>query len=127
MDGQTDEHKAICLFNFSKVGGITIVNILIHQLALNRPIATKFVCFSHLLKCLRSIYGKQCGPRSDGSYRSRAVCSGSKLFADAFFFCAPKGLNHLFGMSHRDDAILFQGYKMFLVVNSAEHEISIAL
>ena len=43
------------------------------------PIATKVVCFSCLLKCLRSLYGKQCGPRSDCSYRSslfwaHAVC-----------------------------------------------------
>ena len=39
-------------------------------LTLNAPIATKVVCFSHLLKCLRSLYGKQCGPISDCSYRS---------------------------------------------------------
>ena len=49
------------------------------QLTLNAPIATKVVCFSRLLKCLRSLYGKQCGPRSDCSYRSslfwvQAVC-----------------------------------------------------
>ena len=31
------------------------------------PIATKVVCFSRLLKCLRSLYDKQCGPRSDCS------------------------------------------------------------
>ena len=42
-------------------------------------ITTKFVCFSRLLKCLRSLYGKQCGPRSDCSHRSslfwvHAVC-----------------------------------------------------
>ena len=48
-------------------------------LTLNAPIATKVVCFSCLLKCLRSLYGKQCGPRSDCSYRSsllwvHAVC-----------------------------------------------------
>ena len=48
-------------------------------LTLNAPIATKVVCFSHLLKCLRSLYGKQCGPRSDCSFRSslfwvQAVC-----------------------------------------------------
>ena len=30
----------------------------------------KVVCFSRLLKCLRRLYGKQCGPRSDCSYRS---------------------------------------------------------
>ena len=39
-------------------------------LTLNVPIATKVVCFSRLLKCLRSLYGKQYGPRSDCSYRS---------------------------------------------------------
>ena len=42
----------------------------IHGLTLKAPIATKVVCFSRLLKCLRSLYGKQCGPRSDCSYRS---------------------------------------------------------
>ena len=46
------------------------------KLTLNAPIATKVVCFSPLLKCLRSLYGKQCVPRSDCSY-----CSGSTLFA----------------------------------------------
>ena len=49
------------------------------SLTLNAPITTKVVCFSRLLKCLRSLNGKQCGPRSDCSYR--AVCSGSTLFA----------------------------------------------
>ena len=49
------------------------------SLTLNAPITTKVVCFSRLLKCLRSFSGKQCGPRSDRSYRSslfwvRAVC-----------------------------------------------------
>ena len=48
-------------------------------LTLNAPIATKVVCFSRLLKCLRSLYGKTCEPRSDCSYRSslfwvHAVC-----------------------------------------------------
>ena len=49
-------------------------------LTLNAPIATKVVCSSRLLKCLRSLYGKQCGPRSDcSSYMSslfwvHAVC-----------------------------------------------------
>ena len=48
-------------------------------LTLNAPIATKVICFSRLLKCLRSLYGKQCGPRSDCSNRSslfwvHAVC-----------------------------------------------------
>ena len=39
-------------------------------LTLNAPITTKVVCFSRLLKCLKRLYGKQCGPRSDCSYRS---------------------------------------------------------
>ena len=46
------------------------------RLALNSPIATKVVCYSCLLKCLRSLYSKQCGPRSDCSYLFwvHAVC-----------------------------------------------------
>ena len=36
-----------------------------HHLSLNEPVTTKVVCFSRLLKCLSSLYGKQCGPRSD--------------------------------------------------------------
>ena len=51
----------------------------VQALTPNAPIATKVVCFSRLLKYLRSLYCKQCGPRSDCSYR--AVCSGSTLFA----------------------------------------------
>ena len=51
----------------------------ISHLTLDAPIATKVVCFSRLLKWLRCLYGKQCGPRSDCSYRSslfwvHAVC-----------------------------------------------------
>ena len=42
----------------------------VNILTLNAPMATKVVCFSRLLKCLRSLYGKQCGPRSDCSFRS---------------------------------------------------------
>ena len=49
------------------------------KLTLNALIATKVVCFSCLLKCLRSLYGKQCGPRSDAPIG--AVCSGITLFA----------------------------------------------
>ena len=44
--------------------------LCIAKLTLKGPITTKVVCFSRLLKCLRSLYGKQCGPRSDCSYRS---------------------------------------------------------
>ena len=41
-----------------------------NEFTLNALIASKVVCFFRLLKCLRSLYGKQCGPRSDCSYRS---------------------------------------------------------
>ena len=47
----------------------------IRVLTLNAPIAIKVVCFSHLLKYLRSLNCKQCGSRSG------AVCSGSTLIA----------------------------------------------
>ena len=35
-------------------------------LTLNAPITTKAVCFSRLLKCLRSLYGKQQGAHPSG-------------------------------------------------------------
>ena len=67
------------------------LNIL---LTLNVPIVTKFVCFSCLLKCLRCLYGKQCGPRSDCSIG--AVCSGSTLFACILKFVSNVRFLHLF-------------------------------
>ena len=42
-------------------------------LTINAPITTKVVCFSRLLKCLRSLCGKQFGPRSDCSYMIRLL------------------------------------------------------
>ena len=48
-------------------------------LTLNTPMATKVVCFSRLLKCLRSLYGKSVDP--DQTAPIEAVCSGSMLFA----------------------------------------------
>ena len=61
--------------------GVSSVSVmfLYRYFILNASIATKVVCFSRLLKCLRSLYGKQCGPISDCSYRSslflvHAVC-----------------------------------------------------
>ena len=41
------------------------INEPAHLITLNAPIATKVICFSRLLKCLRGLYGKQCGPRLD--------------------------------------------------------------
>ena len=42
-----------------------IYNLSYRFINLNVAIATKVVCFFRLLKCLRSLYGKQYGPRSD--------------------------------------------------------------
>ena len=63
------------------------------SLALNAPITIKVVCFSRLLKCLRSLYGTQCGPRSDCSYRSslfwvQAVCFYTQFVSNVRQFFA---------------------------------------
>ena len=67
-----DKPKVICPLIYFTVEGI-------RGLTLNAPIATKVVCFSRLLKCLRSLYGKQLDP--DQTAPIGAVCSGSMLFA----------------------------------------------
>ena len=48
-------------------------SIRITNLTLKAPIATNVVCFSRPLKCLRRLYDKQYGPRSDCSYRSSLI------------------------------------------------------
>ena len=53
--------------------------VVAQTLTLNAPIATKVICFSRLLKCLRSLYGKGVDP--DQTAPIGAVCSGSTLFA----------------------------------------------
>ena len=73
---------------------------IIWPLTLKAPIATKVVCFSGLLKCLRSLYGKQCGPRSDCSIG--AVCSGSTLFASILNMSVMQG-KYLQQTSSADD------------------------
>ena len=73
-------------------------------LTLNVPIATIVVCFSRLLKCLRSLFGKQCGPRSDCCllrYLIRRWCKAiicsrrlwQTTFSDAFLLGALR-VNH---------------------------------
>ena len=52
----------------SELVGVFKLKPLMRQL--QQKSSAFLVCFSHLLKCLRSLYGKQCGPRSDCSYRS---------------------------------------------------------
>ena len=54
-------------------------------LTLKAPIPTKVICFSRLLKCLRSLYGKQFGPRSDCSYRSSLFWVHTICFYTLFF------------------------------------------
>ena len=62
------------------------------RITLNAQIATKVVCFSRLLKCLRSPYGKQCGPRSDCSYRSSLFW----VHAVCFYTFFVSNIRHLF-------------------------------
>ena len=89
-ENQCEKHKtsSLVLCAYSVTGFIYVLLMFCDlyvepgdtsSLILNAPITTKVVCFSSLLKCLRSLCGKQCGPRPDCSYR--AVCSGSTLFA----------------------------------------------
>ena len=66
------------LYRYFQVGKQRITNIW--YLTLNAQIATKVVCFSRLLKCLRRLYCKECGPTSDCSYRS------SLFWVHAIFF-----------------------------------------
>ena len=47
------------LYSSINTGATTVCKTL----TLKAPIAIKVVCFYHLLKCLRSLYDKQCGPR----------------------------------------------------------------
>ena len=57
---------------------------ILRLLNLNAPIATKVICFSRLLKCLRGLYGKQYGPRSDDSYRSSLFWVHTVCFCTQF-------------------------------------------
>ena len=76
--------------------------LLFAVLTLNAPIATKIICFSCLLKCLRNLYGKQCGPRSDCSYRSSLFWS--TLFASIFNSSVMLG-NYLQQTTSADDIL----------------------
>ena len=73
MEGEIPEELNV---NYARLPLVDVSS----KFTLNAPIATKVFCFSRLLKCLRSLYGKQCGPRSECSYRS-SLFSGSMLFA----------------------------------------------
>ena len=80
---------AVGVVAFPEASGGDTETYEILSLILNVPIATKVVCFSRLLKCLISLYGKQCGPRSDYSYRSiliwvHTVCNRGFLNISAY-------------------------------------------
>ena len=82
-------------------------------LTLNVPITTKVVCFSRLLKCLRSHYGKQCGPRSDCSYRSSLFW----VHADCFYTEFVSNVRQLFAADdfssrHFSDAFLLSALRV---------------
>ena len=64
-----DQFRSAFNIAYMELGGLG-ERVLGKYSTLNAPIATKVVCFSRPLKCLRSLYGKQCGPRSDCSYWS---------------------------------------------------------
>ena len=113
---------------------------------LNAPIPTKSSAFFRLLKCLRSLFSKLCGPRSDCSYRSshtapiEAVCSGSTLFGSILNSSVKLG-NYLQQTTSADDifrCIFFLGHlmvkffpdyeepwwcKTFFMLYTAKHEI----
>ena len=61
------------------------------HLTLNAPITSKVVCFSRLLKCLRSFYGKQCGYTLFASILNLSVMLGiylpQMISADDIFRC----------------------------------------
>ena len=70
-------------YKFGKICNCLVLTstciILFSQLTLKAPIATKVACFSHLLKCLRSLSVNSVNP--DQTAPIGAVCSGSTLFA----------------------------------------------
>ena len=66
-----------------------------YVLTLNAPVATKVVCFSRLLKCLRSLYTSMSNSvYPDQTAPIGAVCSGSTLFASILNSSVMLG-NHL--------------------------------
>ena len=86
-------NASVMLGNYLQQTTFVVIGPL--KLTLNMPIATKVVCFSRLLQCLRSLYGKQYGPRSwSGLFASifnASVMLGSYLqqttSADNIFRC----------------------------------------
>ena len=76
---QLAPQKDVCR-SFSSATEKLSLELTVSILTLNAPITTKVVCLSRLLKCLRRLDCKLCGPRSDCSYRSslfwvHTVCS----------------------------------------------------
>ena len=73
------KYPICCIISFVAILVQSFVAISITSLTLNATITTKVVCFSRLLKCLRSRYGNSVDP--DQTAPIGAVCSVSTLFA----------------------------------------------
>ena len=82
-------------------------------LTLNAAIATTVVCFSRLLKCLRSLHGKQCGPRSDCS-----VCSGPRCLLLYFNLSVmlDNYLQHDFSRRHFSDTFFLGALRVNVII-----------
>ena len=65
--------KSVCNREHKEVIYNTTSSSYSSQSTRQSPIATKVYCFSRLLKSLRSLYGKQCGPKSS-LFWVQAVC-----------------------------------------------------
>ena len=79
-------------------------------LALKAPIATKVVCFSRLLNCLRSLYDKQYGPKN-----IKQSFAADDIFR-CFFFLVLQGLDMV-------NVLKFQTHFTFLmVIRAGIHE-----
>ena len=106
---------------------------LARMLTLNAPIATKVVCYFHLLKYLRSLYGKQCGPRSDCSYRSslfwvHAVCFYTEFVSNVRqLFAADHFSRRHFQMHFYFGALRVKIYKASLDIILCKKKITKAL
>ena len=82
---ENDKTKVIGILSAHplSLGSVTL------KLTLKAPIATKVVCFTRLLKCLRSLYGKHCGPRSDymsSLFWVHTVCFYTKFVSNVRHF-----------------------------------------
>ena len=83
---------------------VKVVSCSHKKITLNALFATKVVCLSCLLKCLRSLFGNQCELDQTAPQAAPigAVCSGSTLFASLLNLSVMLG-NYLQQMTSADD------------------------